>query len=390
VGSGDSSPNLRVRSTPLDGVRAFAAFLIVFHHLFFAAGTTSKWKDGVGRFTGRLDVGVPIFFVLSGFLLFRPFFAAILDGRSLPSARTFLTKRFLRIFPAYWIALIVMLCVGAVAVRGPSGFFFSFFLIHIYHPRRAISGITQSWSLATEISFYVTLPLFALLIRRLTWRKSVNQKAIITIVALSVIYVFSLMFRVAVDVLDPSLTKITPYWLASQCDIFALGMFIAVINEWARYNTHIDRFARRVAQNAWLAWLFLLALFALMATQFQLAVGLEVASFLPETLRQFIYGLIGLLMVAPMALRSSGTRLHSAFGWRPFAWVGLISYGVYLWHQFLISGPFALDHMPYKLFDGDVLIRILFVAVSSLMIAALSYYVLEEPLMRAYSRQRPK
>lgn len=378
------------RSFALDGVRAFAAYLIVFHHIFFAAGTTSKWKEGVGRLTGRLDVGVPIFFVLSGFLLFRPFFAAILDGRPLPSARTFLTKRFLRIFPAYWIALIVLLCVGAVAVRGYAGFFFSFFLIHIYHPDRAISGITQSWSLATEISFYVCLPLFAMYIRRIVRNKSVNQRAIITIGALTVTYVFSVVFRLAVHLLDPSLTNITPYWLPAQCDIFALGMLIAVIVEWARYNTSVDVFARQVSELAWLWWLLVLALYVVMSTQFSLAVGLEVASFMPETLRQLVYGIIGLLIVAPIALRPSGTRFHKVFGWRPFAWVGLVSYGVYLWHQFLISGEFALSNMPYKLFDGDVLVRLLFVSGSSLAIAAISYYVLEEPLMRAYSRRRAK
>ncbi len=385
-----SSTAVQGRNASLDGVRALAAYLIVFHHLFFAAGTTSKWQNGVGRFTGRLDVGVPIFFVLSGFLLFRPFFAALLDDRPFPSARRFLTKRFLRIFPAYWIALIVMLSLGAIAVRGPSGFFFSFFLLHIYHPGRAISGITQSWSLATEISFYISLPILSVYLRRLSSGRSTNQRAIITCVALTLAYVFSLLFRLAVHFANPSFSNITPYWLVAQADIFAIGMFLAVLVEWARFDSKIKQLCQTISDLAWLWWVVVLLLYVIMSTQFSLTVGLQTSSFLPETLRQFVYGVIGLLIVAPIALNPTGTRIHSVFGWRPFAWIGLVSYGVYLWHQFLISGDFALSNMPYKLFDGDVLVRLLFVSVSSLTIAALSYYVLEEPLMRAYSRRRSK
>lgn len=386
----DSSTAELGRNTSLDGVRALAAFLIVFHHLFFAAGTTSKWQNGVGRFTGRLDVGVPIFFVLSGFLLFRPFFQALLEGRQSPSARSFLTKRFLRIFPAYWLALVVMLVVGAIAVEGPIGFFFSFFLLHIYHPDRAISGITQSWSLATEISFYISLPILSMYLRRLIAGRSTNQMAIITCAALALTYAFSVLFRLAVHVVDPSFGYLTPYWLPAQADIFALGMFLAVLVEWARFHSGVKQLCQRVSELAWLWWILVAVLYIVMSTQFSLEVGLQTASFVPETLRQFVYGVIGLLIVAPIALNSTGSRIHSVFGWRPFAWIGLVSYGVYLWHQFLISGDFALSNMPYKLFDGDVLVRLVFVSVSSLTIAAVSYYVLEEPLMRAYSRRRGK
>ena len=61
-----------------DGLRAIAATLIVAHHAGFASGDTFRYEWGV--FLGRMDIGVPIFFALSGFLLFRPYVAAQFAG----------------------------------------------------------------------------------------------------------------------------------------------------------------------------------------------------------------------------------------------------------------------------------------------------------------------
>jgi peptidoglycan/LPS O-acetylase OafA/YrhL len=51
---------------------------------------------------------VGVFFALSGFLLYRPYLAARLAGRPQPSTRSFLRRRWLRILPAYWVALTVL------------------------------------------------------------------------------------------------------------------------------------------------------------------------------------------------------------------------------------------------------------------------------------------
>lgn len=363
--------------------------LIVGHHIFFAAGTTSN-SSSWGRFTGRLDVGVPIFFVLSGFLLFRPFVASILSGQDFPSIKNFVFKRFLRIFPAYWLALIVLLSIGAVVVNGATGFLFSFFLLHVYHPYRAITGITQSWSLATEIAFYALLPFLALMLRRLSAKRTTNQRAIVVALSLGGLYVFSLLFRLVIHLANPWWARITPVWLPAQIDIFALGMFVALLSEWAKKNPSIRKLNLSIAHKV--SWAFTLAAgsFVVMSTQFDLAVGLETASFISETLRQATYGLIGVLIVAPFALGEGSTKWHLLFGLKPVAWVGLVSYGIYIWHQILISGHFAERHMPYTLFDGGILDRFAWGLASSLLLASLSYYLLEEPLSRLYVKRQKR
>jgi peptidoglycan/LPS O-acetylase OafA/YrhL len=98
----------------LDGVRALAALSIVFLHV--GDGTGFARTNALGAFTSRMDAGVALFFVLSGFLLYRPFVAARLDDRPAPSAGRYLRRRLLRIVPAYWLALLVMGALGWIAV----------------------------------------------------------------------------------------------------------------------------------------------------------------------------------------------------------------------------------------------------------------------------------
>src|SRR5439155_8306716 len=65
----------------------------------------------VGRYAQRLEVGVAIFFVISGFLLYRPFAASRAAGQPAPRTGPYAWRRVLRIVPAYWLALTVTVVV---------------------------------------------------------------------------------------------------------------------------------------------------------------------------------------------------------------------------------------------------------------------------------------
>ena len=87
-------------------MRAFAAVSIVVTH---SSGVTGFNTDNaLGAYTARLNFGVTLFFLLSGFLLYRPFVAARLQGRPPIRIRDFVRRRVLRIVPAYWVCLVVL------------------------------------------------------------------------------------------------------------------------------------------------------------------------------------------------------------------------------------------------------------------------------------------
>src|ERR1700710_2312914 len=170
-----------------DGLRAIAALMVVFHH---AAFTTAFELRGIrvpgtdhtvllGYYFARMDSGVQIFFLISGFLLYRPMVAAAFSGRSPRGPRSYARHRFLRIYPAYWVAFVIITIFFGISmpIAGFRSIFEYFFLIHLYdtggavlngaHTFRALGGISQSWTLVVEVSFYIFLPCYAALLRRL-------------------------------------------------------------------------------------------------------------------------------------------------------------------------------------------------------------------------------
>ena len=97
-----------------EGLRALAAVMIVVHH---AAATAGNIRAGVlATPAAVMDSGVAIFFVISGFLIYRPFAVAHQAGVSTMPTRSFLWRRVLRIVPAYWAALTFFWAIGAISL----------------------------------------------------------------------------------------------------------------------------------------------------------------------------------------------------------------------------------------------------------------------------------
>src|SRR6478736_6725938 len=95
--------SLSGRNRQLEGLRAVAALLVLITHVSLNA----MGNDGpFGGLLARLDVGVAVFFVLSGYLLYRPFVRALLRDEPLPSVRRYFRHRFLRIVPLYWVVVV--------------------------------------------------------------------------------------------------------------------------------------------------------------------------------------------------------------------------------------------------------------------------------------------
>jgi peptidoglycan/LPS O-acetylase OafA/YrhL len=379
----DATSHQTTRFGGLDGLRAMAAIFIVIHHVGFDSGST--FREPMMPYLGRADVGVPIFFVLSGFLLYRPFVSSLLDGGATPGSYKFWIKRLVRVYPAYWVALVVMLVLGGIAVRGPYGFFFSATLLHIYHPSRGISGITQSWSLGTEIAFYLALPLWHRLVVRIAGKRSVNRRAARALIGTAVLYGSSVLFRTVIAVSKPSFAKITPQWFFAQSDIFAIGMALAVCHAWARHNDDMAAVIHGISRRVGLWYLGALAMFWFTATQLELAVGLETAGTVHEMIRQFFYGLIGLALVLPMAWGGGvPTRIGRFLNSRVMTYLGTLSYGVYLWHQFVFIKIRAAFGWP--VFDGHFWPLFVGAVLGSVAIAALSHRFIEAPLSQRVHR----
>jgi peptidoglycan/LPS O-acetylase OafA/YrhL len=143
----------RVSAPKLDALtslRFFAAMMIVFHH--------AKDRFGIGHADVNLGQGVSFFFVLSGFIL-----AYVYPNLDAPgSVQKFWRARVARVWPAHLAALVLGLLIIDFSSRGPTILLANILMLHAWVPLPAFnfSYNGPSWSISTELFFYVVFPWF--------------------------------------------------------------------------------------------------------------------------------------------------------------------------------------------------------------------------------------
>src|SRR4051812_18234384 len=150
----------RGRLEALDGLRGLSALgIVVLHVWMFDWGDAHRpAKTAADLAIGELRLGVPLFFVLSGFLLHRAFVGAALDGRPAPGLRRYARHRLARIVPAYWLALAGAYAVLRAAdhppIPGPSEL--PLFALFAQNQFAGTHGLPHppAWTLGVGRSFY--------------------------------------------------------------------------------------------------------------------------------------------------------------------------------------------------------------------------------------------
>src|SRR6201993_1365156 len=160
----------------VEGMRACAALGVVITHVAFQTGHSTGID---GRLFGRFDLAVAVFFGLSGFLLWRGHAAAARDLRPAPPTGRYLRSRIVRILPAYLVAVVVILALlPGAGTPSATVWLANLSLAQIYVPLTLTGGLTQMWSLSVEVSFYLALPLLAVLAARLPVRARIPGIAV--------------------------------------------------------------------------------------------------------------------------------------------------------------------------------------------------------------------
>ena len=352
----------------VEGMRACAAMGVVVTHVAFQTGHSS----GVaGRLFGRFDLAVAVFFALSGFLLWRGHAAAARDLGSRPRTGHYLRSRVVRIMPAYVVAVIVILTLLPDADHASRTVWLAnLTLTQIYVPLTLTGGLTQMWSLSVEVSFYLALPVLALLARRLPVRA--RAWAIAALAALSLAWGWvPLHGGYGINPLN---------WPPAFFSWFAAGMLLA---EWAYSGVGLPvRLAQKKAGRVFMA---VIAVSAYLVAASPLA-GPE--GLVPGTATQFAVktamgSLVAFALVAPLVLDRPDTP-HRVLGTTGMVTLGRWSYGLFIWHLAALAMVFpVLGTFP---FTGRMPIVLVSTLIFGWAIAAVSYGLVESPCREALRR----
>lgn len=355
----------------LDGLRGIAASLVVLTHAAFLTGfgTTAGLP---GHLLARGDFGVGIFFALSGFLLHRGLLSEAISDKGVNLLR-YAARRFARIFPAYWL---VLSAVVIAANPDSRAWILSAFGLQIYAPDTAISAFGQAWSVATEVSFYVALPIVMALLQRLR-RRSSGAPIVVLIALTALTSLLPLLTSSAVFGQDLLVER----WLPWRAPHFLIGMICAEALFLPEHpvSRRLTRWARDplgclvIAGSAYLA----------STTPVAGSLSLEPAFGLTLLMRTGLATTVAAGLVLPLALGapSGWSRLLSLPAIR---WLGLVSYGLFLWHLPVFTAVYAVTGADF--FRGGI-VPLLSVGVPiSLLLAVLSHQLVELPSSRLASR----
>jgi peptidoglycan/LPS O-acetylase OafA/YrhL len=350
----------------LESLRGVAAWSIVTYHVWlFSSGARLTWNLGpLTLLMQPLQSGVTLFFVLSGFLLYRPWAAS--RG---PRLDRYLRNRALRILPAYWFILIVATLTGAAVVHtsateklaghlDPTRLLASGGLVQGYRPSTLFTGLAPAWSLGVEMAFYLLLPFAALLAARSVWLPPAlllglgfAGKIGLTIAGLQGTRSFA-----------PTWSATLSHGFLSHADLFGFGMFAAVV------------YTRWEKPPAWIR--------AGSVGRFIAYVGLPwtvVAYYLVDP---YVYDSGVAFLCALLLLRVLGRDRGSLLETRLARVGGRISYSVFLWNYPLLlflgdHGLLVREHGPLAVVANAAMV---FPAVA--VLSLLSHRYVEAPALR--------
>lgn len=337
----------------LDGLRAVAILLVLWFHL--PRSVLPTWINQASIALDPGYFGVDLFFVLSGFLITR---ILLFDKQSRTKGclRQFYLRRAFRIFPIYYLLLTVCAIVATHGAPIPFWVYLNNF-VYIFHGGPGY--LRHTWSLAVEEHFYIVFPL-------LVYFSPTKWGGLASLIVLPGIAMISIvLFRS----LELNKVQLVDYvYMASNVRMLSLtlGAGMAYVEPWLRLSW--------IRSACIAATVFLASAIALLWLPKASPFYFEFRTLLAAGV---CWGtLLGVVSADWGHLRFNVLRLSA------LAYLGSISYGLYLYHQPLFSA--------FRLHDSPTSGRVALAVLTVFLVASLSHHLVERPLIKVGRRLTSK
>ena len=391
----------------LDGVRGLAVLMVLLFHSWNSAGAP-KYGKHVANLLAVCFTGVDLFFILSGFLLVQAWIRNDFAGKPPPNLREYFRRRWYRIAPGYYCALILWVLLF-IPMMTPSALFYSakgvaVFAVHALMLNNLLPIAGQYnptwWTIPVETLFYATLPftahlflrnrsfigiLFSLLIS-VGWTLFYLHPPQVVVAALFAFLRACLGGIVPPDVIRNSTVSILVNQLPTYCVVFALGMALA--NLYVRKQSGLaqtrfwsialgQKLAAVYFMSGWLVTIVSMNHFGHHILKGKMVNLVSVSA---------LTSLGFTLIMAGLLFGPAWTRL--IFSFPTLRLLGLVGYSAYLWHIPMIFVatriPVFAALSPAQRFPA----MFIFAATATIGIASLFYLTVEKPFLLASRRRK--
>jgi len=330
-GSGGEEHIEKSHVAVMDGLRGIAILLVFIFHVW-----QLSWLDFTTVFNSPVYInfiarfgflGVETFFFISGFCLFYPHARHCFEQYPLALWRDYLRKRALKILPSYLLAILLILVLfeWEFPKEQLSWHLTTHFLfIHNFFPETHYSINGVFWSLAVEVQFYLIFPILAKFFR--------TRPLLITFLMTG----WAIAYRQYIMATQQSSGMLTPYLsqMPAFLDLFAAGMLTAYILVWLRNLQNIDRYMPIFSMIMLLGLASFIALIKDVGTVASLPNGM----ILWQARNRLFIGIA--LMFAAIGGHFANPWIQKILNNRFLAFFSLISYNLYIWHQFIAAKLF--------------------------------------------------
>ncbi|MFB8791494.1 MAG: acyltransferase [Potamolinea sp.] len=381
LGEMESYPSKNIHVKALDGWRGVACLFVFFTH------------SGVNLHVFNIPiygaVGVHLFFVLSGYLLYKPFIIKLLEQNTFPSFSKFYIRRFLRIYPPYLLALVFFILLRYISKSHPPepfNIFTHLILISNYLGSKNFFSINAVfWTLTIEAQFYLLLPLTTLIVYKLT-NKEPRKSLIITVLLMLFIGVIARATEFFLfDYSSPEFPNPVRFRsVFSFLDLFGFGMLTAYLEyvlssqilKKPRYYGNVTctiGILVFIATNAW---------FSSIGSNWMLIDNPWAVTLFPV----FSCLAISVILLSIVTWRNYMNKILSL---KPIVLIGEVSYSLYLYHmavQLLVAKFLLVDAIKDISLHNYVLATASF--FPTIIISVLMYRLVEKPSLALVARFR--
>lgn len=344
----------------LNGLRGLAALTVMIAHLPQITNTILGYQLKFMLDASRSAyIAVDIFFILSGFLITKN----LLEDKKLErfSFKNFYVKRFLRLYPIYYLAILFVGILiswerlGNVATF-TSNYYFSFDL--------SSNPMRHTWSLAVENHFYLIWPLIVYFTSHNVFVERCKYFVIFILLLSFLLYYYFLPTNISNSLLEKGTN--------TRCISLVLGAFIAYKETYFKDKDKTYKYL----------------LFAIICYVFVFIITLNsgiINEYMPFLIFSLILSALGstLLFIYILNLENKSNLANTFFTNKILVYVGSISYGLYLYHYpiYYVSNFFGTER--YKVIGA---LQALIPFCLAVVISVISYQFLEKPL----AKFRPK